>query len=674
VSAGDGLARLVKALDDHGSQVRGGSARCPAHEDRNPSLSVSQGRTGALVHCHAGCDTADVLAKLGLAPADLFDEPPARRDDEAIATYTYTDERGTPLFYVQRSAGKRFHQYRVVGGQKVLGLGDARRVPYHLPRLLDAAWCGDTVYVVEGEKDVHAVEAAGAAATCNPMGAGKWRPEYARYFDGAGTVIVVADRDEPGRAHAAQVAASLREVADEVQVVEAAQGKDAYDHLVTRRLGLAGFRPLAGAPPPGPPVASLGAKKAKEAKEAKEAPPDVPVAAPEIYTGILGDITHAAAPGTEADPVGILGSLLAMAGVAVGTVPHVQVGNDRHPLLIWPLLFGSTGSGRKGGATQTGAVFARAACPDFGDYATSGLSSGEGLVERIRDSDGKDDPGVADKRLIAIETEFGTVMARAARDGSTLAEVCRQAWNGEALSVLNRKRLNASWSHVGIIGHIAPKDFRRRLAAADLAAGTYNRYLPLYVERSRRLPIPEGADLAVVNRLGGELGKKITAAKPVTRLQLDGEATALWCDELYDELTAPDDEDAAWAEFMRRAAPYCLRIAGLYAVLDGRRLIGKADLTAAGALVRYSAASARYVLATQPRDPRLARLTREITAAGETGLTRTQISALFGRNLPGAALGDLLDELTGSGSYEVIRTETSGRPVETYRRTHLPTK
>jgi hypothetical protein len=231
---------------------------------------------------------------------------------------------------------------------------------------------------------------------------------------------------------------------------------------------------------------SLGAKKAKEAKKA---PPDVPVAASEVYAGILGEITMAAEPGTEADPVGVLGSLLTMTSVAVGIVPHVQVGNDRHPLLVWSLLFGRTGSGRKGGATQTAALFIREACPDYASYATSGLSSGEGLIERIRDDGGKDEPGVADKRLLAVETEFGTVMARAARDGSTLAEVCRQAWNGEALSVLNRKRLAASWSHVGIIGHIAPADFRRRLAA-DLAAGTYNWYLPLYVERSKRLPIP----------------------------------------------------------------------------------------------------------------------------------------------------------------------------------------
>ena len=47
-------------------------ARCPAHEDHEPSLSISLGRDGRiLLHCWAGCETSDVLAALGLRWADL---------------------------------------------------------------------------------------------------------------------------------------------------------------------------------------------------------------------------------------------------------------------------------------------------------------------------------------------------------------------------------------------------------------------------------------------------------------------------------------------------------------------------------------------------------------------------------------------------------------------------
>lgn len=62
-------------------QVRPGAwmARCCAHEDRSPSLSVRELDDGrVLVHCFAGCDAGEVLAAVGLELADLF---PKRPDD-----------------------------------------------------------------------------------------------------------------------------------------------------------------------------------------------------------------------------------------------------------------------------------------------------------------------------------------------------------------------------------------------------------------------------------------------------------------------------------------------------------------------------------------------------------------------------------------------------------------
>src|SRR2546430_17356888 len=56
---------------------KGWIAKCPAHDDRKPSLSIDEGLDGrALLKCHAGCDTNDVLAALGLTPADLFIKSP----------------------------------------------------------------------------------------------------------------------------------------------------------------------------------------------------------------------------------------------------------------------------------------------------------------------------------------------------------------------------------------------------------------------------------------------------------------------------------------------------------------------------------------------------------------------------------------------------------------------
>lgn len=208
---------------------------CPAHEDSTASLSVSRGTRGAVLHCHAGCTTERILEAIGLTKADLFDQPAERANGkeraEIAATYDYVDETGDLLFQVVRMEPKTFRQRRRgPAGEWQWSVADTRRVLYRLPRVLEAVERGHTIYIVEGEKDVHAIEAAGGTATCNPGGAGKWRDEYSRQLAGA-TVVIVADNDAPGLQHAHQVEASLLTVRANARIVTARTGKDAADHL-----------------------------------------------------------------------------------------------------------------------------------------------------------------------------------------------------------------------------------------------------------------------------------------------------------------------------------------------------------------------------------------------------------------------------------------------------------
>jgi 5S rRNA maturation endonuclease (ribonuclease M5) len=149
------------------------------------------------------------------------------------AVYPYVDEAGDLLFEVCRMPDKRFMQRRRNGDGYVWTLNGTRRVLFHLPRVLEhiAAGTREPLYVVEGEKDVLAIEAAGGVATCNPMGAGKWVAEYSEPLSGARRVVIVADRDEPGIRHAQSVRESLADVGVDAEIVQAAEGKDAADHL-----------------------------------------------------------------------------------------------------------------------------------------------------------------------------------------------------------------------------------------------------------------------------------------------------------------------------------------------------------------------------------------------------------------------------------------------------------
>jgi hypothetical protein len=234
---------VTEALERAGCRGSGDgrqrSYTCCGHEDHRPSLSVTDGQDRVLIKCHAGCDIDDLLAKLGLTRRDLFSggRPDRLTRRRVVAEYPYTDEAGTVLFVKVRYLPKSFHVKRLDGhGGWMWGIGpDTRRVLYRLPGIV-AAQPSDRIWIVEGEKDVHALEARGQVATTNFDGASKsgerpkWRAEYSPFLVGR-HVRIVADRDEEGRVHAEYVELCLRGIARSLEVVEAAQGKDAADHL-----------------------------------------------------------------------------------------------------------------------------------------------------------------------------------------------------------------------------------------------------------------------------------------------------------------------------------------------------------------------------------------------------------------------------------------------------------
>ncbi|HKW63598.1 MAG TPA: AAA family ATPase [Candidatus Acidoferrum sp.] len=198
----------------------GWMARCPAHADKNPSLSINEGEGKILLKCFAGCTTEAVCAAAGIELSELFSDNGAR--PRIIAEYNYPDENGNQLFQVVRLEPKTFRQRRPDGnGGWKWNLDGVRRVIYRLPEALMAK----SVLVCEGEKDCEAARALGIVATCNPGGARKWREEHSEYLRGK-QITIIADADEPGRKHAQQVAASLAGKAESVKVLEFAHAKD----------------------------------------------------------------------------------------------------------------------------------------------------------------------------------------------------------------------------------------------------------------------------------------------------------------------------------------------------------------------------------------------------------------------------------------------------------------
>src|SRR5262249_19864485 len=124
----------------------------------------------------------------------------------------------------------------------------------------------------------------------------------------------------------------------------------------------------------------------------------------------------------------------------------------------------------------------------------SGLASGEGLISAVRDAatdkDGNiSDPGVADKRLLALSSEFAGLLRILGRPGNSLSPVIRDAGHRDALRSLTKKPPpRATAVHISQIGHATAEELRQHLDRTECANGYANRHLFVCVRRSRLLP------------------------------------------------------------------------------------------------------------------------------------------------------------------------------------------
>lgn len=248
MSGGEALQRVLRGLEHHGCrwhhQSGGIRAQCPAHDDQTPSLGVTHKDGKALVYCQTGCDTTDVLAAIGLTMADLFDKPPDTKTAPKLgtitATYDYEDDDGVLVYQKVRFEPKTFRVRRPDGrGGWIWGIGDAPRILYRLREVRAAIREGKTIWVVEGEKDVERLRSLGLVATCNFDGASedgkrsKWRKEYSEVLIGA-HIIIIADNDAGGFAHARSIAKSTAGKAASIQLMRGLVDReraDISDHL-----------------------------------------------------------------------------------------------------------------------------------------------------------------------------------------------------------------------------------------------------------------------------------------------------------------------------------------------------------------------------------------------------------------------------------------------------------
>lgn len=232
----DPLQTVENALRQHVDRVTRRDnqivAQCPAHPDRNPSLTVSRGdRQNIVLHCFAGCTPDAVLTALQLRWTDLTTNTSSTREEPV--TYLYQTQDGQPLYRVIRTPDKKFWQQRLdaTTGEWINGLAGLERTLYHLPEILEAIKNRTPIWICEGEKDADRLRQHGHIATCNSGGAGKFTEHMADLLTDARFINIVADNDEPGHAHATHISQLLTERDINHDVWLPLEGKDVSDHL-----------------------------------------------------------------------------------------------------------------------------------------------------------------------------------------------------------------------------------------------------------------------------------------------------------------------------------------------------------------------------------------------------------------------------------------------------------
>lgn len=387
--------------------------------------------------------------------------------------------------------------------------------------------------------------------------------------------------------------------------------------------------------------------------------PDPP--ASPAFHGVLGEVVAAVAPHTEADPVAILGTLLATTGACMGRMRTLYQGSEQASNLF-VVLVGDSSTGRKGTAASIGRDVMSEAYPEWERLIVAGLGSGEGLVAHLKKHDqASPDP---EHRALVLETELGRLLTVMAREGSTLSPVIRDAWDGSAIGrFIAREQSLVPWHHVAISAHITSIELRQKLSNVDTANGFGNRFLWLAVRRTRLVPFPRSPKEFIAPFVA-PIRKAIEAAQMPAAVEWTPAAAERW-EALY-AISTTQHRPGLLGALTARAEAQTARLALLYALLDRSSEVGVQHLEAGEAMWDYAARSAVHIFGVSTGNPDADQLLALLVDGPvEWGDAKRTLGLRRASDISAA-----VEVLRSAGEAEVVKVprESGGRPLRVIRR------
>ncbi len=320
---------------------------------------------------------------------------------------------------------------------------------------------------------------------------------------------------------------------------------------------------------------------------------------------------------------------------------------------------------------------------EWADRIGGGLASGEGPLWAVRDpvmrpvpirekgratgvfEEEAVDPGVADKRLLIVESELSRHFDVMGRQGNTLSETVRRLWDGGVVgSMTKNSPLRATEPHVSLVGHVTRDELRRKMTDTEAANGWGNRILWAAIRRRQKLPFGGDLPREELAMMQQHLAEAVRAVRDwgAVEIQFGADATARWAEAYHGELA--DEREGMVGAITARAEAQALRLAVDYALLDASKRIQGCHLEAALAVWAYCAQSAAWAFAAQLGDPLADTILAALGRAGARGLSRSEIYALLGRNHPADRLDAALTTLVVRGLAHFVNEQTGGRPAQ----------
>ena len=294
--------------------------------------------------------------------------------------------------------------------------------------------------------------------------------------------------------------------------------------------------------------------------------------------------------------------------------------------------------------------------PDFFDARVlSGFGSGEAIIDDVAES--------PDKRLWLCEHEYSRVLVAAGREGSILSHIIRQAWDGDRLQVRTRKKsVVADSCHMSVLGHITLDELRSNIGSTHASSGFLNRSLFACASRSQLLPSGGSLEDADLRKLACMVSRRLKEARNITDVVRSDRAELLW-KRYYNEM-ANDNPGGVLGDIVARSEAHVLRLSVAYALTDGSSVIKTHHLRAAGAMWSYCRESAAYIFGRGTLDETIL---SGLSAAGASGLSKSQIHDLLGRHCKAQDLDSALERLKREGLIEITQLKGGGRPKTVFR-------